>query len=152
MDNLIHTPDSNFELRTPFDLEELVATDQHLCKGGTLQIFGDWFGEPYENYHLITNIEFDTNLSVMTIHFEEGETLKIWNPAHIRETSSYLKIISADKTRLEWRRNEGKENTYFQEYNKTEKNVEVTTNFYQRKRKIDASLKHNALIIYGKIE
>src|SRR5699024_10519462 len=49
--------------------------------GGTLRIFGEWFGRPYDNYHKISECTYKDEILKMT--FDTGETIKIWEPSHI---------------------------------------------------------------------
>jgi len=150
LDNLQPTSDSNIKLRNPADLVHLIATNEHLCKIGSIKIFGDWFGEPYEGKYKIVDAEFDGDSSVLTIYFEAGEMLTIWNPEHIHEADSYLKIIAADKVKLEWRDNNS-HTPYFKTYEKKKRKVDVATNSPEPRWKTDVSLAQAALIILGEI-
>lgn len=150
LDNLHPTSDSNIQVRNPADLAHLIATNEHLCKSGTLKIFGDWFGEPYEGKHRIVDAEFDGGSSVLTIFFEDGEILTIWNPEHIHEADSYLKIIAADKVKLEWWDNDSK-SPHFKTYEKAKRKINVSTNSPEPRWKTDVSPAQAALVILGKI-
>lgn len=55
--------------------------------GGTLRIFGKWFGSPYDNYHKVTECTYQDEILKMI--FYTGETIKIWGQVilHIMQMS-----------------------------------------------------------------
>ena len=85
MDNLEPTANSSTKRRHPKELVDLIKQKNNLLKGGSFRIFGDWYGKPYDNLHIIKNANFDSNESKLTIEFEGQEILEIFNPKHIFE-------------------------------------------------------------------
>jgi len=65
--------------------------------GGTLRLYGEWFGRPYDNYHKISKCIFEDE--ILNIIFDTGETIKIWNPNHI--TFNNNELIINDSTCVE---------------------------------------------------
>jgi hypothetical protein len=47
-------------------------------KSGTLRFWGEWFGRPYDNMHTLVRCEYAHD--VLTLYFNEGEVLSVWNP------------------------------------------------------------------------
>src|SRR5687767_8787149 len=68
---------------TPKQFAEKYKTNQGQVKGGTLCFWGHWFGRPYDNFHQITSVDYDTDTNILTIHFSEQETLTVTNPSDI---------------------------------------------------------------------
>ena len=58
--------------------------------GGTIRIFGEWFGRPYDNYHKISVCTYQDNILKMS--FDTGETIKLWEPSHIVFNANELTI------------------------------------------------------------
>ena len=73
-----------------------------LMKGGSLCFYGHWFGRPYDNYHKLNLVTFDTFTNTLTFTFDEKETLSILNPKNISEFGNKLTIDSADRVYWEW--------------------------------------------------
>ncbi|TRZ42181.1 hypothetical protein [Robertkochia solimangrovi] len=152
LDNLEPTKDSETKRRFPEEFVRIVENNDNLFKGGTFRIFGDWFGKPYDNYHEIESAEYDEQLKRLTLNFNEGEKLEIYNPKHIFEASTFLKIINADRIQLTWfyyGKTQTKENQYFLDYNLKDKKVTTETNVDWYKPIFDVSLGEPALMIYG---
>ena len=87
---------------TPQQFAEKYKIKQGRVKGGTLCFWGHWFGRPYDNFHQITVLEYDTDTNILTIHFSEHETLTITNPSDIEEYSNRFQIKQADKVYWQW--------------------------------------------------
>lgn len=69
-------------------------------KGGTLRFWGDWFGRPYDNFHKPVSAEH--NGSVLTIRFDNGERLTVFEPSGIVNEQNDFHIESASKIVWEW--------------------------------------------------
>jgi hypothetical protein len=69
-------------------------------RSGTLQIFGEWFGRPMDNFHICRSCEVDGDSVVL--HFNDGETLRVWRPSTVRNQSKALIIPAATRVRWEW--------------------------------------------------
>lgn len=61
---------------------------------GTLRFYGEWFGRPYDNYHLLTDCLLEDG--ILTLIFDQGERIKIWNPNKISLNNKELKIKKAE--------------------------------------------------------
>jgi hypothetical protein len=124
---------------TPFaeQLAKAVGT------GGTLRFFGDWFGRPHDNIHLLESATVDQGWLV--IHFDGGDVLRVWQPQglelrlppeHPRDYASpSLVIRKAGRVRWEsyyYGRPKGPENLRFIEYVVRGRNVERRSNWEHR--------------------
>ncbi len=67
---------------------------------GTLRFWGVWFGRPYDNYHTIVCVEADGDCLV--VHFNEEETLRVWQPAEWQIDSKQFIIRSASRVLWQW--------------------------------------------------
>ncbi|MEO1010533.1 MAG: hypothetical protein AAFX53_04455 [Bacteroidota bacterium] len=152
LDNLQPTKDSETKRRSPEEIVRLLENKKTLFKGGTFRIFGDWFGKPYDNYHEIESADFCNQLKCLTLNFKGGEQLEVYNPEHIFEASSFLKIIKADRIKLTWfyfGKPQTKNNQYFLDYSLKDKKITTETNVDWYKPLFDVSLGEPALMIYG---
>jgi hypothetical protein len=152
LDNLEPTKDSETKRRSPEEIVRLLKNNDNLFLGGSFRIFGDWFGKPHENNHQIVSAHFEEQLNKLTLNFREGEKLEIYNPKHIFEASTFLKIIQADRIKLTWffyDKTKAIKNQYFLDYNLTNKKIKTATNVDWYKPIFDVSLGDPALMIYG---
>lgn len=104
---------------------------RQLFEGGSLCIWGNWFGRPMDNFHKIISVLFDTEKNKLTLTFDNKECLTIWNPSNITEEQGQLQIDNADKVLWEWYfygKPQTKENLFFEEYNRVDNNIEFQTN------------------------
>ena len=85
---------SNMELS-----EEIMSLEENI-RSGSLCMFGCWFGRPMDNIHRSCSAEFDNDL--LTIIFDEGETLEVWNPSELIVDGKVLKIVKASKVKWSW--------------------------------------------------
>lgn len=84
-------------------IEEFVnkaQTDISIVNSGTLRFFGDWFGRPMDNCHVVNKIEYNQNQIIM--HFEDNHVLTIENPNRIVKEEHSLIIERATKVRYEY--------------------------------------------------
>jgi len=105
--------------------------NEHLraFKGGSICIFGDWFGRPMDNFHKIDCFSFVNG--VLTITFNEGETLTVWNPSGLNELPYKVEIIDADRVKWEWYpygSQKIKENKCYREYVRTINGIKTASN------------------------
>jgi hypothetical protein len=108
--------------------EEIIAALPSL-KVGSLCIWGDWFGRPYDNQHQIVGATVDGNYLVL--NFNDGETLKLESPTKIELSADVFRVANATRVRWEWYyygRPKTPENRYFQEYVRNGDQIETTTN------------------------
>ena len=80
-----------------------------LIKRGTIQIWGEWFGRPYDNIHIIESVKWSS--TEIIIHFDQGETLYITDPVKIINEEKQFIISDASKVLFTWYYY-GKEQTY----------------------------------------
>lgn len=152
LDNLEPSLDSKTKKRTAKELAELSKKNQNVFKEGTLKIFGDWHGEPYENALKIIDIHFDEIKKQMEIQFSKNTKIIIDAPDHILESPSVLKILSAKRVKIEFqhkKKNSNVESNYFKDYKVSTNRVITETNIDWSTQKIDASVGQDALIIFN---
>lgn len=71
-----------------------------LKKGGSLRFWGEWFGRPYDNYHVPISVELSE--SVLTIGFKNGEKCTVFEPSGIVNEPNDFHIAHASKIVWEW--------------------------------------------------
>lgn len=152
LDNLEPTTDSKTRQLTPGQLASLVRKDGHVCRGGTLKVFGDWHGRPYRNFLEIRQIDYDKRQKQMLISFSKNTRLIIDEPGRILESPSVLKILSAKGARVEfWHQKEHApvEHSYFKNYRVSGNRLETDTNIDWAEQKMDAAPGQDALVIFS---
>ncbi len=68
-------------------------------KGGSLRIFGDWFGKPHDNRHKPKSVVLEPSRLIVT--FDEDETLTVDKPKGIVVVEAEFRIQRAEKVRWE---------------------------------------------------
>ena len=152
LDNLEPTKDSKTKKRTAKELAELNHENQSIFQGGTLKIFGDWHGEPYQNSLKILSIDYNEEKKQMEIQFSQNTRILIDEPDHILESPSVLKILSAKKIKLEFqhkKKGSTEQGSYFKNYTVEKNRIRTETNIDWIKQKIDAAIGQDALIIFN---
>jgi hypothetical protein len=76
--------------------ERFVQTLQ--ISSGSLCIWGEWFGKPYDKFHIVDTVRW--GIDEIRIHFQEEEALFIHNPVRIVNEESRLLI--GDATEILW--------------------------------------------------
>ena len=71
-----------------------------LKKSGTLRFFGDWFGRPYDNFHIPVSAELSEN--VLTICFNNGEKCTVYDPLGVINETDDFHVERASKIVWEW--------------------------------------------------
>ncbi len=112
-------------------------------KTGTLRTWGAWFGRPYDNCHAIVQAKAENGL--LTIEFNEGETLQVWEPTTATIDLNTFRIADAQRVRWEWfyyGRPKILANRYFQDFHARGAATEIETNvdWYQPRFEIDRTL------------
>lgn len=71
-----------------------------VTKKGSFRFWGDWFGRPLDNLHkpLKTVVEKD----ILTVTFEDGEKLTVFNPKDVVSNDGEFTIRDAAKIVWEW--------------------------------------------------
>ncbi len=118
-------------------------------EGGSLCIWGSWFGRPMDNFHILETVTFDEELNILTLIFGNGEHLTIWNAEHISEKKGHFQILQADKILWQWYYNgkpQTKENLLFEEYEYLDGKITLMTNInWFKKDNIELSSKKPAV-------
>lgn len=100
-------------------------------EGGSLCIWGNWFGRPMDNFHKLEIVEFDIESNKLTLTFDHQERLTIWNAENISDTNGHFQIDKADKVLWEWHYY-GKPQTdaslFFEEYERIGDKISFKTN------------------------
>lgn len=108
--------------------EEIMKLDPNI-RGGSLRMFGCWFGRPMDNIHQSKTAVYDGQ--VLKIYFNEGEVLEIWNPSGIIVEGTILRIPKASKVKWYWYyygKPRQEENLLYYEYIVEGNNVTSSTN------------------------
>ena len=69
-------------------------------KHGTLRMFGDWFGRPFDNIHIARSARADGNDLVVT--FNEDEELRVTDPAGWTFDEQTFRIRHASRVVWRW--------------------------------------------------
>lgn len=104
------------------------ASLPHL-RAGTLRFWGEWFARPHDNFHQLVSCHASGNM--VTLQFNEGETLAIAEPAGLAIEEGLFSIQSAARVRWEWfyyGRPQTNENRYFEEFVNEGARLTTTTN------------------------
>lgn len=73
----------------------------HLCiSGGTLRFYGEWFGRPFDNFHVVQTAVRTKN--ALHIQFSEKEELTAIHPEGIINTRDYFAIKTASEIHWMW--------------------------------------------------
>lgn len=104
-------------------------------KRGTLRIWGQWFGRPYDNIHIpISYSAFDEGLRFV---FNDDEVLTIWKPELVVLTALKFEISNAARVRWEWcwyGSPKTASNLKYLDYSRSADRAEVTSNAHQADR------------------
>lgn len=68
--------------------------------GGSLCVFGDWFGKPLDNWHRLVGVRVVE--AALVLAFDEGEVLSVWEPRGLEVTPPGFVIRTATRVRWEW--------------------------------------------------
>lgn len=109
-------------------------------KAGTMRFFGEWFGRPYDNMHVIKHAEAKDNRLVITC--DQRETLSIWNPSGFKISEKEFQIDSASRVLWQWYyygRPQTSENLFYFDYFFEGDELKAKTNvdFYEPKLQPD---------------
>lgn len=88
-------------------------------RGGTARFWGDWFGRPYDNIHIVSSADFCSDKTVLTITFAHSERCIIYHPEGIVNESKRFYVHKAEKIIWQWYhygREQTPENLYQIEY------------------------------------
>jgi hypothetical protein len=97
--------------------------------GGTLCIWGQWFGRPMDNVHIL--VAADAEDDQLHLGFDGGEDLLVWGPRHAAVDGNSFTIRDAERVRWEWfyyGRPRMAANRYYQDYSCDGSAIVVKTN------------------------
>lgn len=105
-------------------------------KRGALRLWGERFGRPYDNIHIL--VRCDTHKNCLRLFFHQAETLLIWSPQGLLINESTFQIIKAPRLRWEWffyGHPRTAANLRFMEFEKSSLDVIISTSKGQPTRK-----------------
>lgn len=150
-DNLIPTDSDSSRLYSAEEYGAAFSLDNNLAIGGSMQLFGDWFGKAYTEDHRISDVHFSTEDACLTIDFFRGERLEIWHPEHIFDSDTFLKILSASAVRLTWsEHSQGGDTTFFNHYTVNKRKIEKKTDFPGKQARFHSDLSKPAVVLFVK--
>jgi hypothetical protein len=84
-------------------------------KSGSLRIWGQWFGRPYDN--LLSILDATARAESLLLHFNCGELLQIDAPRNVIVESQRFVVRDAERVRWEWNKyGNPPGRRYYQEY------------------------------------
>lgn len=122
--------------------DEIMNLEENI-RSGSLCMFGCWFGRPMDNIHRSCSATFENDL--LTIKFDQGETLEIWNPSALTTDGAVLKIKKASRVKWSWYyygKLQVQENLHSQEFIVHRSNV-----FNQNQQRIKGASIHEAAVV-----
>ena len=117
---------------TPEQLAAEISTKLPSVLCGTLRFWGEWFGRPYDNRHVV--VSCDATDDCLRLHFSEGEVVAVWNPAEVEIDANKFRIGSAKALRWTWYyygRPQNPENLFYMDYAQENGSVLFRTNWDQ---------------------
>jgi hypothetical protein len=116
------------------------------AKQGTLRIWGEWFGRPYDNVHVpISYSTFDEGLRFV---FNEDEMLTIWKPELVVMTALKFEVSNAARVRWEWYwygSPKTASNLKYLDYSRSGERADLTSNAHQADRSQWVTIKSPAV-------
>jgi len=100
-------------------------------EGGSLCIWGNWFGRPMDNFHTLKEVTFDKELNKLILTFDNQERLTIWNAENISDAKGHFQIEKAVKVLWQWYyygKPQTEENLFFEEYEHLDNKIVFKTN------------------------
>jgi hypothetical protein len=117
---------------TPKQLAADISRMLPNVKSGSLRFWGEWFGRPFDNGHLV--VSCDATDDCLRIHFNQGEVLAVWNLVEVKIDAKQFRIGSATALRWTWYyygRSQTPENLFYMDYAKQKDDVVYRTNWNQ---------------------
>ena len=113
--------------------------------GGSLRIWGEWFGRPYDNFHRIKSVRWERDEIV--INFDQCESLYISNPSKIVNEEKQLLISDASKVLWVWYdygKDQTYDNMYVRQYRKDKDGIILRAEGKRRDVKNDDGIAYQA--------
>lgn len=114
-------------------------------KAGSLRMWGEWFGKPYDNVHSINHASAVG--SSLILGFDGGETLTIESPEGLEISATVFSVRSASAVRWEWfyyGRPHTEGNRYYYQFTRSGSVVEAQSNVDWFKPNFSLSADKNA--------
>jgi len=89
------------EVTTAVSAADAINEALGVIKQGSLVMFGDIFGGRIDNIHVVIGAHAEPD-GRLVVHFNEGETLTVWDPEGVRVAQDEFRIASATRVRWEW--------------------------------------------------
>ncbi|MEW6183093.1 MAG: hypothetical protein AB1500_07945 [Bacillota bacterium] len=116
---------------------------------GLLQIYGQWFGRPYDNIHRAAEVKWEND--VLAIRFSDGEELQVWNPSPPLIRGRDFLIEKAVRVRWSWNLyglERTPDNRRYYDYVVEKESVRVSTDYdYHQSTQADKS--QPAVVLHG---
>jgi hypothetical protein len=141
------TPSSKSKTEPPENLDEFLRLHGKEI-GGSLCIFGDWFGRPMDNWHRV--VSFEVKEDYIKLTFNEGEILDVWGAKGLKIEGKSFVIRQANHIRWEWfyyGRAKLPENRFFLKYVVNGGEIEATSNVTWYKPDFQPSLMKPAVLL-----
>ncbi len=78
------------------ELQAVIGT----VKRGSLRVFGDWFGRPRDNFHVVRSVLAEDH--ELVVDFEENEQLRISSPAGWEFSEHTFRVQHARRVVWRW--------------------------------------------------
>lgn len=95
---------SHKRLMQKSNAEQIVACLESLgqtAKRGCIRFWGEWFGRPYDNIHIIVRSHCTMD-NVLVVEFDGQETLTVYAPEKFKIDADTFIIESAERVVWEW--------------------------------------------------
>ncbi|MGB0431248.1 MAG: hypothetical protein ACPGLV_12300 [Bacteroidia bacterium] len=148
LDQLIPTSESKTRLIKPDEYAQLILKGNHLFKGGSVRIFGEWFSPPHNSKLLIKSANFTSDSNYLSLKLSNNTLLEIQNPINLFESTTFLKISDAQKVKITWTESPEQTTAYTIEYIKKADSIKTIQQNISTKTP-NVSIGKPALIIYS---
>lgn len=107
-------------------IAKLIQDGLPTLKKGTLRFWGQWFGRPHDNFHVITGAVAEGD--ELEVRFNAGETLRIFDPVKASVGVDQFVIGDASRVRWEWPMyGSPSGRRYFEQYVRNGDRIDATT-------------------------
>lgn len=122
-------------------------------KSGSLRFFGEWFGRPYDNAHQVVSAQAEHD--ILTIKFDEGETLTVWSPSGSKVSETEFEITYAGRVRWDWflyGRDKTQANLRFEDFRVVKDRIQTAHNIDWYEPEFRPTLDLPAVRMYGPLD
>lgn len=100
LDKLQLSPDSKTKEISAAQLVEDVLGQTVPCKTGSIQIFGDWYGQSYSKKFTVLGASYLDKGAILELTFDQGLSIQLNNVGRIHVAPSFIKIFTSDHVLL----------------------------------------------------